>query len=248
MGGQMGGPGGQMGRPGTQSIDPSGDDTDTTPHVDKPDIAAKKAFNAGVKSMNKAKEFEAAAAAAPNADKKAKELEKVGDAYTKALDQFTEALSNQADLYQAWNYVGFIHLRLGAYVESVDDYNHGLALKPDNLEAIEYRAEAYMAIDRLDDAKSAYMDLYNHDPGLADRLMSAMQKWVTDHRADANGIGRMPTACLPRISTHSINGFAIGTASPNRRRPILISRPNQPLSASMSARSCRTNSSRRLSR
>jgi len=212
MGGQMGGPGGQMGRPGTGSIDPSGDDTETTPHVDKPDVAATKAFKAGVKSLDRAKEFEAAAASAANADKKAKDLEKVGDAYNKALDQFTEALSNKADLYEAWNYVGFIHLRLGAYVESVDDYNHGLTLKSDNLEAIEYRAEAYMAIDRLDDAKSAYMDLFNHDPNLADRLMSAMQKWVTDHRANANG---MPPADIDAFDKwlHDRDGIAKQTAS-----------------------------------
>ena len=88
------------------------------------------------------------------------------DAYSKALDQFTEALSNKSDMVEAWNNVGYVHLRLGAYRESIDDYNHALALKPDLLEAIEHRAEAYLAVDRLDDAKAAYMDLYNHAPAL----------------------------------------------------------------------------------
>jgi Tfp pilus assembly protein PilF len=115
-------------------------------------------------------------------------LEKMNDAYGRALDQFTEALSNSGDMYEAWNNVGYIHLRFGAYAESVDDYNHTLALKPDLLEAIEHRAEAYVAIDRLDDAKSAYMELFNHDRKLADQLMVAMQQWLTSHRADANGM------------------------------------------------------------
>jgi hypothetical protein len=79
-------------------------------------------------------------------------------------------------------------LRLGAYGESVDDYNHTLALKPDLPEAILHRAEAYLGLDRLDEAKSAYVDLFNHERPLADQLMLAMQQWLTVHRANANGM------------------------------------------------------------
>ena len=107
------------------------DEIPSTPRVDKPDAAAAKAYKAGMKSLNKAEEYEAAAASAPNEDKKNAALEKKNDAYGRALDQFTEALSNKGDMYEAWNNVGLIHLRLGAYAESVDDYNHTLALQPD---------------------------------------------------------------------------------------------------------------------
>jgi len=187
MQGGPGGMGGMGGRPGSQPIDPSGDQPTQAPS-EKPDAAAKKAFTAGMKSLNKAKDLEAVAASAPNADKKANALEKVGDLYSRALDQFTEALSNKGDMVDAWDNVGYIHLRLGAYAEAVDDYNHVLVLKPELLEAIEHRAEAYLAVDRLDDAKIAYMDLYNHEPKLADQLMQGMQKWLSDHRADAHGM------------------------------------------------------------
>jgi tetratricopeptide (TPR) repeat protein len=185
------GGGGQMpgGRPGMGSgMNQPGDDTPSTPAVDKPDAAAKKAFNAGVKSLNRARELEEVAAKATNPDKKAGAMDKVGDAYNRALDQFTEALSNQGDMVDAWNYAGYVHLRLGAYSESIDDYNHTLALKPDLLDAVEHRAEAYMAVDRLDDAKAAYMTLFNHSRPLADRLMASMQKWLESHRAAANGM------------------------------------------------------------
>jgi hypothetical protein len=30
--------------------------------------------------------------------------------------------------------------------------------------------------------------VFNHDRKLADPLMAAMQRWVTDHRANANGM------------------------------------------------------------
>jgi tetratricopeptide (TPR) repeat protein len=182
-GGGMPGRGG-MNQPGMSPPD----DTGPQPSTEKPDAAATKAFKAGVKSLNRAKEFEEAAAKAANPDKKAADLEKVSDAYNRALDQFTEALSNKGDMVDAWNYVGYVHLRLGAYRESIDDYNHTLALKPELLEAIEHRGEAYMAVDRLDEAKAAYMDLFNHARPLADQLMVSMQKWLASHREAANGM------------------------------------------------------------
>jgi hypothetical protein len=184
-GGQMPGGRGGMGQSGMSQ---PGGDMPSTPAADKPDAAAKKAFTAGVKSLNRAREFEEVAAKATNPDKKAGALDKVSDAYGRALDQFTEALSNKGDMVEAWNNVGYIHLRLGAYGESIDDYNHALALKSDLLEAVEHRAEAYMAVDRLDDAKAAYMDLFNHARPLADQLMVAMQKWLESHRVAANGM------------------------------------------------------------
>jgi hypothetical protein len=180
-------PGGRpgMGQPGGGA--PGGEiPSSTTP--DKPDAAAKKAFKAALKSMTRAHELEDAVAKATNPEKKAELTDKLGDTYNRALDQFTEALSNKGDMVEAWNYVGYIHLRLGAFGESIDDYNHALAIKSDLLEAVEHRGEAYMGFDRLEEAQAAYMDLFNHDRPLADQLMVVMQKWLESHRAAANGM------------------------------------------------------------
>jgi tetratricopeptide (TPR) repeat protein len=180
-------PGGRpgMGQPGGGA---PGDEIPNTPAPEKPDAAAKKAFKAGLKAMNRAHELEEAAAKATNPDKKADALDKVGDTYNRALDAFTEALSNKGDMVEAWNYVGYIHLHFGAFGESIDDYNHALALKSDLLEAVEHRGEAYMGVDRLEEAQAAYMDLFNHDRPLADQLMVVMQKWLQSHRLAANGM------------------------------------------------------------
>jgi tetratricopeptide (TPR) repeat protein len=183
-GGQMSGGRSGMGQPGMSQ--PSAETPGAS--LEKPDAAAKKAFNAGVKSLSRAREFEEAAVRATNPEKRAGAMEKVGDAYNRALDQFTEALSNKGDMVDAWNYAGYVHLRLGAYSESIDDYNHTLALKPDLLEAVEHRGEAYMAVDRLEDAKASYMNLFNHARPLADQLMVSMRKWLESHRAEANGL------------------------------------------------------------
>ncbi len=187
-GGPGGYPGGVPGGGNRQPVGISPEDVTPPTTTEKPDAAARKAYKEAMKSLDKARQYEASAAAAGNPDKKAKETEKMGDAYSRALDEFTEALSNKGDMVEAWDNVGFVHLRLGAYQESIDDYNHALALKPDLMDAIEHRAEAYLAVDRIDDVKAPYMDLYNHEPGLAAQLMTAMQKWLNDHQSDPKGM------------------------------------------------------------
>ena len=174
-------------------------------------------------------------------------MEKVGDAYNRALDQFTEALSNKGDMVDAWDNVGYVHLRLGAYAEAVDDYNHVLALKPELLEAIEHRGEAYLAIDRLDDAKIAYMDLFNHAPTLADQLMLAMQKWLDRASRRRSRHARRRRRCVRQMADgarryREANGVAAALARSG------LARSRRLLSASSSARSCATSSSRRVSR
>jgi tetratricopeptide (TPR) repeat protein len=177
-------PGGMGGRPMSQP----NEQIDTTPHEDKPVVAAQKWYKQGVKALAKAMEYDAAAAKASTPDKRASELDKASDSYYRALDLYTEALSNDADMADAWDSVGYVHLRLGAYVESVDDYNHTLKLRPDAEEAIERRAEAFLHLDRIEDAESAYMELFNHSRTLADQLMVHMQRWVADHRPDPKGM------------------------------------------------------------
>ena len=88
------GGGGQMpgGRPGMGSgmQQPGNESISSTPATEKPDAAAKKAFTAGVKSLNRAREYEEAAAKAPNPDKKAAALDKVDVAFVEAVDYWND--------------------------------------------------------------------------------------------------------------------------------------------------------------
>ena len=85
-GGGMGGGVGGHGAGGPPVMD-----TSSAQSTEKPDKAAKKAFEAGLKSLKKAHEYEDAAAKQTDPDKKAGLVDKIGDAYGKALDQFTDA-------------------------------------------------------------------------------------------------------------------------------------------------------------
>jgi tetratricopeptide (TPR) repeat protein len=185
-GGMQGG--GMPGGGGRPSMNQPGGDSMSAPRVDKPDVAAQKAYRAAEKSLAKAREHDDLALKAPNADKKTGELEKARDSYYRALDLFTEALSGNAEMFEAWNGAGEVHLRLGAYGESVDDYDHALKFRPDYPDATLHRAEAYLQLDRLDEAESAYMELFNHDRPRADRLLQDMQQWLAAHRAEPKGM------------------------------------------------------------
>jgi tetratricopeptide (TPR) repeat protein len=183
QGGPMGGPSPMGGRAA-----PPPDSIPSNPSPEKPDKAAAKAYAAGLKALNKAHDLEDLISKSTDPEKKAKAEEKLGDTYGTALDQFTEVLRNKADMYDAWNQVGYVHLRLGAYRESIDDYDHALKFKPDLPVAVANRALACLMIDRLDEAKSAYMDLFFHQRPLADELMVHMQDWVQRHRAASDGV------------------------------------------------------------
>jgi tetratricopeptide (TPR) repeat protein len=184
--GGLGG-GGVGGRGGIGGPNIPQDAASSAPHDEKPDIAARKAYTAGQKSLDKGKAFAEQAQQASNPDKKARLEEKASDAYYRALDLFTEALSNRGDLVEAWNGAGYVHLHIGAYGEALDDYNHDLQLRPDDRDAEFNRAEACLHLGRLDDVRLAYLDLFNHAREKADQLMRDMQRWIDERRADPQG-------------------------------------------------------------
>jgi len=153
-----------------------------------PADAAKSAYNSGVHSIKKAADYESDAAKASNPEKSAKALGKAHEYYSKALEQFIDAVSQQPQMYQAWNYIGFSNRHLGNYDAALTAYAKALELNPAYPEAIEYRGEAYLGLNKIDQAKEAYMALFRESRGLADELMTAMRRWTDARRKDAQGL------------------------------------------------------------
>jgi len=152
-----------------------------------PEEQARNAYNDGVRAVKQAKKFEEDLAEAKD-DKKAKASERVRKQYEKARGYFANAVSKQATMHEAWNYVGYTSRKLGEYDKALASYDEALRLKPDYAEAIEYRGEAYVWMNRMEDAKKAYMDLYRDSREMANQLMGVMQQWVTERRANASGV------------------------------------------------------------
>src|SRR5579859_2398558 len=109
-------------------------------------------------------------------------------AYRESLEYFIDAVGADPKMYQAWNYLGFANRHLGNYADSLSSYAKALEINPNYPDAIEYRGEAYLGLNRIEDAKGAYMALFRDSRPLADELMAAMHRWADAHRQDPQGL------------------------------------------------------------
>jgi tetratricopeptide (TPR) repeat protein len=153
-----------------------------------PENVAMSAYNTGVKLVEKADELVADAARQTDGKKQQKARDKARKNYSNAARKFAQAVEVQSQMYAAWNYLGYTQRKLGNYPDALAAYDRALSLKPGYAEAIEYRGHAYLGLNRLSEAKEAYLALYAGNRKLAASLLAAMQDWVGAHRTNANGI------------------------------------------------------------
>lgn len=157
------------------------------PPPQTPEQIARDHYNNGLRMRDRAWKLEEKAAKAAEEGNEAKEeklLGKVDKQFEAAAREFQRAVSNDRQLFQAWSSLGYALRRLGEYQESLSAYNRALDIEPGYTEAIEYRAEAYLGLGRVEEAKEAYMVLFNHDRERADELLAAMEQWVEERRQD----------------------------------------------------------------
>lgn len=133
--------------------------------------AATQALNRGLSRLEKADRLEI------------KSPELARKEYAAALKDFQTAAIAKPDNYRAHNGAGYALRKLGDYDRALQSYDRALALAPASIEAIEYRGEAYLGLNRLDDAKQAYMYLFVHDRAASNVLMQGMKAWIENHRA-----------------------------------------------------------------
>ena len=141
-----------------------------------PDGAAADAMNSGLKRLAKADELET---------KNPKQARKD---YEGALKDFQTAVKLAPGNYRAHNNLGYSYRKLGNYARALESYEQALKLAPTFSEAIEYRAEAYLGLNRLDEAKQGYMQLFVSDRMTSRVLMKAMKAWVAKRRTDPAGV------------------------------------------------------------
>ena len=183
---QMGGPG-QMSGP-THGARMGGEPATTAPEPSSASDLAAAAYKAGVGYISKAKDADSDAAKAADDKKKTKALAKASNLYGKALDRFEDAVDKDPGLVDAWNDIGLCELHLGFYDEAVMAYANVLELKPDYSEASENRAEAYLGLNKIAEAKSDYMALFKTARPLADQLMTYMRRWIDERQRDPKGV------------------------------------------------------------
>ena len=149
---------------------------------------AAQSYNAGVAYIKKAGELEDKARSI-QADKKRAKLEaKSRKAYEKAIRANIDAIQHYPETFEAHSNLGYAYRKIGAYEKGLAAYDKALDLEPRYTPAIEYRAEAYLALNRLEEARSAYLVLFRSDRPRALELGAAMSRWLEQRRADSGGL------------------------------------------------------------
>jgi tetratricopeptide (TPR) repeat protein len=154
-----------------------------------PEERAVDAFRSGDDHRVKGKKLESEALAKQGNDA-VKTSAKAHSEFEKSLKDFKNAVKLNPNLFQAYNGMGYAYRKMGDYAQALESYDQAIKLAAPKFfpEAVEYRAEAYLALNRLDDARQAYLDLFAADRGQADILMAAMKSWVASRQANPAGV------------------------------------------------------------
>jgi tetratricopeptide (TPR) repeat protein len=145
-------------------------------------------YNGGEKRLEKLTKLHDEMKAATDPQKAEGLRQKLNKGLENAAADFERAVKNDPNLFQAYSELGFTLRKLGKYTESLEAYDKALSIEPGYAPAIEYRAEAYLGLNRLDEVKSAYMSLFSGDRAQADVLLVSMKSFVADRRANAAGL------------------------------------------------------------
>jgi tetratricopeptide (TPR) repeat protein len=112
------------------------------------------------------------------------------DAYASARTKLQSLVGRSPQLAEAWNALGYTQRKLGAAEDALASYAKALELKPGYPEALEYRGEAFLRLNRIHDAKQAYLDLFASNRTIAATLLESMQQWIKTqqgaHQVDAS--------------------------------------------------------------
>jgi tetratricopeptide (TPR) repeat protein len=161
-----------------------------------PEEMAVEAYNRALDNRNRGLKAEEQAARSAKDSDRLKHDRKAREEYQRALKNFQEAAKLNPTLPQAWNGVGFAHRKLGDYTNALASYDRALQLAPNFPDAIEYRAEAFLALNRIEDAKQAYLTLFALDRKQAELLMQAMSAWVARRKVDPAGVAPLAVSEL----------------------------------------------------
>jgi tetratricopeptide (TPR) repeat protein len=159
-----------------------------------PEERGVEAYNSGIERRDRGKRYEEDAAKKQGADRQKAEA-KARAEFEKALKDFRSAAQLSPNLFQAYNGMGYALRKTGNYEQALQMYDKAIEMAPGlYTEAIEYRAEAYLGLNRIEDAKKAYLDLFGADRKQADLLLREMKNWVAKRQAEPAGVD--PAALL----------------------------------------------------
>jgi tetratricopeptide (TPR) repeat protein len=139
------------------------------------------AYNKGYAAIRRADHSQALAEATTSSSDKA-EAERAAQAfYEESLRHFQEAVRLDGAMHEAYTYLGYANRKLGNHTAAIDAYEQALRINPHYPHAIEYQGQAFLGLNRLDEARFNYLRLYALNKGQAAKLLEAMRAWVDEH-------------------------------------------------------------------
>ena len=96
------------------------------------------------------------------------------EAYGSARAKLQSLVARSPQFAEAWNSLGYTQRKLGSYDDALASYARALDLRPGYPEALEYRGEAYLRLNRIHDAKQAYLDLFGKNRTIAAALLLSL--------------------------------------------------------------------------
>jgi tetratricopeptide (TPR) repeat protein len=145
-------------------------------------------YNRALDYLKKGDNLEAQALKETPGKQQDRAKKKARSAYADARKHFKDATVNAPQMAEAWNGLGYTQRKLGDYDAALTAYDQAVKLKPGYPEALEYRGEAYLGLNRVADAQQAYLDLFAVNRQMSEQFLSAMKTWIETRRQTPDGV------------------------------------------------------------
>jgi tetratricopeptide (TPR) repeat protein len=141
------------------------------------------AYNAGYALIQRAEHYESLAAASRGEHERSAASSDARACYEESLAKFSAAVKLDPSMHEAQTYLGYANRKLGRHTAALAAYEQALRINPDYPHAIEYQGQAFLGLNRVDDAKFNYLRLYALNQAQAHKLLRAMRTWADAHAA-----------------------------------------------------------------
>jgi tetratricopeptide (TPR) repeat protein len=141
------------------------------------------AYNAGYALIQRAEHYESLAAASPGERERSAASRDARTCYEESLAKFSAAVKFDPSMHEAHTYLGYANRKLGRHKAALAAYKQALRINANYAHAIEYQGQAFLGLNRVEEAKFNYLRLYALDQAQAHKLLRAMQAWADAHSA-----------------------------------------------------------------
>ncbi len=135
-------------------------------------------FNQGIGHRDQAWGYEEQAEKSTGEKERKKKGDQARREYEKAQAEQRQAIALDPAMFEAHSSLGYVQRKLGLFADALKSYDRALELNADYMQAVEYRAEAHLGLNRIGEAQKAYEILFRRDPERAALLLLAFEIWV----------------------------------------------------------------------